>query len=471
MSAQLTNNANGGTNGAAVTYYNSGEFSGDAWTYISLGAGTTATFTDAPARGGMSYRWTTGGTASQGFMEWGKFPQSPDMYVRFTAFLPALPAASFRPCELNDGINITLSIGINTAGKLSIRDSAGASMGVTGMSVPIGRWFRIEVRATSHATAGQMTVRLYSEVDSPYPAEKLTSAASFNTKPNAPYSYKARFGISSLSVANLTYYLDDIAISDSGYPGPADPTYTPLQLIVNTAETGSDGTAVTPGNSGNNVNTFTSVVFAPGSVTYSTAQVAHDTLSFLFQSSSGIENCLEWAYMASKKVAARCYIYLTALPPVTTDFLQLTTTDSGLFEYIGRVAVNPTGKVALYDNSGLLWTSTASLSISSWYRLELYGEIGLTSTSGTLQCAAYVLDNVSAIETYSTTSANTGTSVAIGMVRIGKGTATTMTSAFYMDGFAAEQQATGFLGPYTGPLLPAVPYAGIVPHLGWGRAA
>lgn len=87
---------------------------------------------------------------------------------------------------------------------------------LTTTSVPIGRWARIEVHLTSHATNGQATVRLYREVDSPYVTETVTSSATFNTKPNAAYMSNPRFGIST-AAPSMTCYLDDIAIDYQGW--------------------------------------------------------------------------------------------------------------------------------------------------------------------------------------------------------------------------------------------------------------
>lgn len=468
MPVTLQNNANGGTNGAAVSYANAGDASGDVWTFLSYGTGMTISYANAPARGGMAYKCTTTATAAQGFMVWGNFPNSATTYVRFSAYLPSLPAASFRFCELSDNTSIGLSIGCTTAGRLSIRDSPGAQMGLSTTVLPIGRWFRIELMCVSSATTGQMTFRIYTDVDSPHPAETLTSAASFNTKPNAPYIHYPRFGITGLAVANWTYYLDDISYSDAGWLGPAHQSFVPSGSLYNGAEMGTNGTAASIDNTGNSTNSFFDFT-TPGTFTYSNAQAAHGSLSYIIQPTAGVGTCTKWTTFATQSAAARMYIYLTALPENTTEFIQLTSHETGTFAFMGRAAISSGGNLVIYDNSGVIWTSTATMSINGWYRIELYGAIGGSSTTGALQAAFYTLDSTTAVDSFTTNTANTGTLQAITGVRFGKVTPTSFASSFYIDDLAAQAQAGGFIGPYTGPLTPPATFSGIIPHLGWGR--
>ncbi len=57
------------------------------------------------------------------------------------------------------------------------------------------------------------------------------------------------------------------------------------------------------------------------------------------------------------------------------------------------------------------------------------------------------------------------------MLRFGKVTATSYATSFYMDDLAGQSAASGFIGPYSGALTPPATFAGIIPHLGWGREA
>ena len=129
-------------------------------------------------------------------------------------------------------------------------------MNVSTLSVPVGRWVRLEARIVSSATVGSSVVKIFTEADSPYPAETMTSASSFNTAPNGTGIKVGRFGIVGSSVATYNYYLDDITMTDVGYPGPANPTQAPPLEWCSNADFGTNGTLLTAGNSGDASNRF-----------------------------------------------------------------------------------------------------------------------------------------------------------------------------------------------------------------------
>lgn len=465
----LSNNANGGTNGATVTYYNCGETSGDAWDYISIGAGATATYSTQNARGGMSYRFTTGASANQVMVEWEKFitPLSA-IYVRFNVFLPAYVASSTRFCEINDGTTTMLTVGIRSDGILSMRDYAGAQMAVTTVPLPIGRWCRIEFQATSSPTTGQINLRTYREVDSPYPTENVSSAASFNTQPNGIGFNKTRFGLTGISVANATCYMDDIAVSSSGYLGPANASANGPLLHRNGAETGANGVAIDTTNMGDRINASFDLTRGPDPITFSNVQAAHGTLSYRILPTAGQESFFIWSRAATSAMAARFYVYFTGFPGSLEEFGQLTTTDAVSFTSLARLVFTPTNNLRVLDSTGAnLWTSSSPMAINTWYRFEIYGALGGTATTGTIQAAYYALDSTTAIDSFSTTSANLGTAN-FGYLRIGKIGSSSWNTAMYVDDIAQQQQASGLIGPYTAPPAAPAAYPGIIPHKGWG---
>jgi len=467
----LMNNAAGGTNGANVTYYNSGETSGDPWDYINIGAGAAITFSNQNARGGMSYRFSTTATSTQAFFEWQKLatPLS-TMFVRFNVFLPAYPAASTRLCELNDGTNSLLKIGIRSDGILSIRDSSDTSMITTTVPLPVGRWARVEFQGVSSPTNGQIILRTYREVDSPYPTERVTSAASFNTQPGASGFMRIRLGITGINIANTTYYMDDIAVSSADFPGPADAGALAPLLMRNSAETGTNGATISSTNTGDSVNASINIVRGPDPIIFSNAQTAHGALSYRFQPTTGNENFVVWSRAATSAAAMRVYANFAALPASLEEFAQLTTTDSGTFAALCRFVLTPANKLRLLDAADtILWTSTASIATNTWYRFEAFAQLGGTATTGTISAEFYALDSTTAIESFSTSTANLGTTN-IGFLRVGKvASASAWNSTFYIDDVAMQQQASGFIGPYTAPSAPPSAYPGIIPQKGWGR--
>lgn len=467
--AIFRNNANGGTHGVAVSYTASGgAVSGDDWDFIAIGANGSITYANSPARGPLSYKMTVGATVTDVKVEWQNFQPSTTVYVRFYVYLPTLPSASFRFLELSDGTQVVWSFGVRADGRLSIRDTASASMGISTSALPVGRWLRLEAMVVSHATTGSSVVKIFTEADSPYPAEALTSTSTFNTAPNGTGISIARFGIVGSAGANYTYYLDDITVSNEGWAGPADPELAgPLEL-ANTADFGSDGTSLTMANSGNASNRFFQASSSPWQVSFSSVQKAHGTLSYLFQPVSGQEEIIRWRNLHTNAAAMRFYLYLTAIPGEIITFGQFTT-GSGGFVQLAWFAVNYNGRPCVLDSTGsVIWQAATPLSVNTWYRIELFASLGGTATSGTIQAAYYLLDSPTAIDTFTTSSANLGTDP-IAWARFGKIGATPYTAPFYIDDVGVVQNASGFTGPYTG--LPAQPPAllGVIPHLGWGR--
>ena len=107
---------------------------------------------------------------------------------------------------------------INASGTLSMRDSGGTARITTVNKVPLNAWYRAEGFVLSDAGAGQLEVKLFDSPDSTTPTETQTSAADLNTL--GGNINQVRFGPSSTGVASLTYYMDDVATSTSGYVGP-----------------------------------------------------------------------------------------------------------------------------------------------------------------------------------------------------------------------------------------------------------
>ncbi len=472
MSAMFRNNANAGTNGASVSYGASGGAgSGMDWDFIYIGADTSLTYADQPARGSLSYKCTLGATVSEAKMEWQRFQTSSTVYVRFYVFLPSVPNNSFRFLEFSDGTQSVWSFGCRNDGKISIRDSAGTSMGVSTLSLPTGRWVRLEARVDAHGSTGGSTVKIFTEADSPYPAEVMTSTNTFNTAPNSTGISIARLGIIiAAGATNFTYYLDDIELNNTGYAGPADPSAAGELYICNNADFGANGTAASSENSGDTNNRFFQDFSQPGQVVYSNTQFAHTPLSYRFDSVSGSNNYFTWRGLHTNAAALRVYGYFTLLPAETIVFAQLCSAATGFLQQ-AQIGLNTTGKVVVIDGSStVIWQSPAAISLNTWYRFEIFAQLGGTATTGTIEAAYYALDNLTAIASFSTATANLGLDP-IAWARFGKTNATTYATPFYLDSMGVRQDATGLVGIYTGSPAPVINPSGTIPHLGWGREA
>lgn len=469
MSATFRNNANAGTNGAIVSYGASGgASSGMDWDFIYIGTDASLTYADQPARGSLSYKCTLGVTATEAKMEWQRFQSSPTVYVRFYVFLPSLPSGSFRFLEFSDGTQFAWSFGCRNDGKLSIRDSAGTSMNVSTLSLPTGRWLRLEAKVDAHGSVGGSTVKIFTEADSPYPAEIMTSANTYNTAPNGIGISLVRIGIIASGAANFTYYLDDIELNNTGYAGPANPSAVGDLYICNNADFGVNGIIATSENSSDNRNRFFQSFSQSGQISYSNAQFAHTPLSYRFDSVSNNNNYFVWRGLHTNAAALRVYGYFTALPGEITVIAQFASVASGFLQQ-AQIAIDTNGRMSVIDGSStVIWQSPAGITLNTWYRFEIFAQLGGTATTGTIEAAYYVLDSLTAIASFSTAVANLGTDP-IAWARFGKINATTYAAPFYLDSMGVVQNATGFIGIYTGSPWPTSNPSGIIPHLGWGR--
>lgn len=463
--AVYKNNAEGGVDGASVTRGNSGEISGSAWSRVTVGSGASATYASMPARGNLSYKFTSTATPTQSFVAWEFLPDSPKIYTRFNLFVPALPAANTRVCDIQDGTNIIFSATVRNDGRLALADYTGAQMALSTMVLPLNKWVRVELRVDASMTSGQASYQVFMEPDSPFPYEKGTSTATFNTKP-AGDPHQASFGLRG-SATNITWYLDDIALSNSSDLGPADGNSLAPLARQNNADMGSDNAVVTLMTTGDTANDFLESLANPSTITFSSAQKSHGTLSYLVQPVSGSTSTLSWMSLATPSAAVRVYAYFTGLPPISTTFVQFMTTPTGSNNTIAGIRLKDTGEVNFVDSVGtVVWTSSAPIALNTWYRFELKATLGGTPTTGSLEGAYYALDNTTAIDGFSSASITLG-SENFGAVHFGKTTTNTWTDAFYLDGLAVNQAATGLIGVYSDP-SPQPVYQGVIPSHGWG---
>lgn len=466
MSVLLTNNAEGASVGQNVSLGNSGETSGAPWDYVH-DPDSIMTYSSSVVRGTRSYCIAAGATVASAFMEWGRFSPCPIVYSRVYIYMPALPPALIRFQKLGDSTNDVVMMGVRTNGQISIRDFNGTQVAQSVAVLPTGRWVRIETRCVASATTGQVTMRVYADADSPYPSETITSAATFNTGPNGlPFS-KCAFGLPGVALANYTYYQDDMAVADDGWLGPADQTVLGMMTLYNDAELQANGVAVTSVNSGNQSNAFFSEVeLGTGTITYSTAQSAHGTTSYLFAPDTTSDHFLSILRLATNAAALRFYGYFTGAPPVNTEIAQLNTMVPS-FTLLARLVFTSEGKLSAFNTPGPVWTSTASIPLNTWVRFELFAALGATAGDGVIQANMYLHDSLSPLDGFSLSGAGLGTEP-FTMARFGKLSNNAYDAPFYLDDFAVQQGASGFVGPYSGP--PTVPplYAGIIPPKGWG---
>jgi hypothetical protein len=221
--ALLTNSLEGGTSGTTISNANSGGASGDAFNTVSIGASATLTFDNAhAAHGGLAMKATTPGTATSSFAYWGTSLGAGQGTVWFRAYLylTANPGVNTRAVTFwttTSAGTICASVILKTTGTVAFWNSGSSEIIVTTAAVPLNQWFRVEGFCVSSATVGQMELKLFSSMDATVPTETQTSTALQNTGASIG---STGFGPSS-SVASITYWMDDVGVSTTGYLGPA----------------------------------------------------------------------------------------------------------------------------------------------------------------------------------------------------------------------------------------------------------
>lgn len=185
-----------------------------------------------------------------------------------------------------------------------------------------------------------------------------------------------------------------------------------------------------------------------------TAHPAHGSLSLRTDSSGSYQYVQKNLSSAVTDIAIRYYIYDDDLVTGDHDDIRLysTTTDANSTNRAGGLRRTSGNKLRLFDSvSASLWTSTAALSVNTYYRVELRVQCG-TSANATMTGAYYVGDSTTPVQTFSVTTATTTASIV--SVHMGKqNTAAVAPSTMHSwyDDFAIDDAPTGFIGPWTNP--------------------
>lgn len=235
----LNNTAEGGTNGTAVTTANSGGASGTAWDTVTIGGGAAVTYDTTHVYGALAYKCVAGTSLTS--MAWGSASLGTlsEAWGRLYLYLEALPSVSTGIVRLTNGSAQVSRITVSTTGNVELRNAANTKIVQTVSAVATGKWVRIEWHCIPLATNGTIEVRLYNSADSITADESL----GVSTAPLATNLTQVQHGPVN-NVAAGTYWLDNLIVTTTDWPGPAVQPVTPAG--VTSAEV--FGThAVTPG--------------------------------------------------------------------------------------------------------------------------------------------------------------------------------------------------------------------------------
>lgn len=180
-------------------------------------------------------------------------------------------------------------------------------------------------------------------------------------------------------------------------------------------------------------------------ITYDTAQAMHGTKSAKVTPTATGQSSMSYA-VTSAAVAVRAYLYMTAAVAGDTYIMRLET--GAQATTAPRFVLKSTGKIVLQDfGAATAWTSTSSIPLNQWVRLELFASAGADATTGTLKGGMYLGDSTTPIDPiFSSTTANAGTA-AFTRAAVAKTNASqTYAAAFWVDDFAVNDGATDLIG-------------------------
>lgn len=262
---QSSNGFEGQTVGTAITPANSAA-SGDALSVVS--ASGTLVYDSVAAHGTRSAKITPVASSSSG-LTYGSAAApvgGTSFAARATFRMDTLPTESVPLIQVtNDGSTRVASIGIDSTGRIQIRDSATVSTGPSAKAFPTGAYVTLEIWGVIGASA-EFHGRAYTG-DSPIAANILYQLDTTTANTLSIATRTVVFGKFLATAWATPFNVDDLAIDNAatGYLGPAAP-------FAKVTVTGSQGLPVhvprTDGSGGETLTATVSVGNGTGSYTY-----------------------------------------------------------------------------------------------------------------------------------------------------------------------------------------------------------
>jgi hypothetical protein len=292
------NNAEGGSDGTAVTAANSGGGSGTAFSQVSTGI----TFSKAQKAHGLLSYALSAASGTQNYIHFSSPATTGGFSIRTSLRLTGYPSAVSSFVLITDSTDTTITgFNLESTGKITPVQSGGTAItgGKFTNAIPLNTWVRITITGTI-GTSATVTMTMYTG-DSTTPIETHTFTG-VNTGTVAP-AYVS-YGKLTKSPSIGTYYLDDLAqnLTSTTEIGPLAGNSAP------TADAGDDQDGIQPfatvylDGSGSNS--------ASGSLTYAWTQTAGATVTL------------------SSSTAQKPTFTAPALPAGDTLTFSLTVTDS-----------------------------------------------------------------------------------------------------------------------------------------------
>lgn len=184
--------------------------------------------------------------------------------------------------------------------------------------------------------------------------------------------------------------------------------FSPSPVTVsNSAEGGTNGTTITPANSGGaSGDAFDSVGGGSGLAKFSNAHpVNTGSMGIDLYNALGQTNAVAWSRTFGDTVYGRAYIYLDAR--ATSQFNKIEFVDLAFANVLGAVQVRGSdGKLTLLDDTQtVVGVSTMNLSLNTMYRIEW--KFVSHISAGTIEARIYAGHSATPLETVSLTGQNT----------------------------------------------------------------
>lgn len=222
-------------------------------------------------------------------------------------------------------------------------------------------------------------------------------------------------------------------------------------------ENGTTGATVDASTtSGSGVTAVSYSAIAAGSTfTFDTTRAAHGTKSAKIVPVAAGSTLAAYTMSGSTGVAVRMYLYLTGY---SSDDLYLFRVEGATAARILSGHLQNDGKLAIRDGNASpnAYLSPTPMPLNQWVRVEVYGQVGSTTTNGTVKAAMYPVDSTTPIDpVFISTTANQNTA-GYSVVQFGKANAGNYATTFWLDDVAVNTTASDFLGPWTSNNAPSV---------------
>jgi len=215
-----------------------------------------------------------------------------------------------------------------------------------------------------------------------------------------------------------------------------------MALKTNNAEGQADGTTAAPGNTGAGSGDALTTVSAGsgGLISFESEQAAHGTNSYKVAPGAGICYVLWDDSTGETSFSVRFYFRLTGLPSTTMAFQRVLTAANA---NVSGINILTTGALTTVNAAGIpVGTTTGALSLDTWYRVSLYGDV---SASAAVTMKVFAGDSTTPLYTSAATGVNTGTTNAFRCM-YGKFNSLTI-APFYFDDLAQNLQSNVEIGP------------------------